>query len=350
MLDPVKKKYLLEMGGRVKLRVRISLAILLGVIGIGACTLPKETGKPNQATSGPGGSNYFHSGVSKIEYQSNGVKNYIFQPSPMSEKALPVIAFQHAYNLYPGNQLRRHTGLINHLVRKGYIVIYDEFQPKLNTDSKTFEGNAATIIKDGFNYILDHPNTCAQLAMDAEGRHQFGLIGYSVGGATSINLAANYRVNGIPKPKFLYTMVANNGGGNTTPMRDAGTIDRDTKVVIIDVEEDSENTFITSSNCWNQISHIPAANKQWISVYSDKNPLTNAEKLKADHYSPASDAPDALDFYGFYKWATALANYSFYGRDYAYWWGNSQQATFMGSWKNGAEVKRPYTGQHPFKL
>lgn len=321
---------------------------MIGIAGIGAFKYSGTGSKPEQPTSGPGGSNYLHENVSKIEYGSNGVKNYIFQPSPMPEKSLPVIAFQHAYNLYPGNQLNRHTGLINHLVRKGYIIIYDEFQPKINTDSKTFEGNAATIIKDGFAYIAANPNTCVQVARDAKGLIQFGLIGYSVGGAASINLAANYRANGIPKPKFLYTMVANNGGGNTTLMRNAGTIDPDTKVVIIDVEEDGKNTFITSSDCWKQIAHVPAANKQWIGLYSDKSPVNKLEKLKADHYSPASNDPDALDFYGFYKWATALANYSFFGNDYVYWWGNTDEATFMGAWINGAQVKRAQTGQNAF--
>ncbi|TCD28721.1 hypothetical protein EZ456_04890 [Pedobacter psychrodurus] len=311
-------------------------------------TIVKDGGMPGQAQNGPGGSDYLYRNITKIAYQSNGVENYIFQPSPKPKNALPVIAFQHAYNIYPGNQLDRHTGLINHLVKKGYTVIYDEFQPKLDTDPKTFENNAAIIISDGLKYIKEHPEELAPVALSENGLLQLGLIGYSVGGATSINLAANYRQNGIPKPAYLFTLVANNGGGNTTPMRDAGTIDPDTKVVIIDVEDDGENTFITSSNCWNQISQIPAANKQWIGVFSDRNPSKPSEQLKADHYSPASDAPDALDFNGYYKWATALANYSFYGNDYKFWWGNTEQATFMGIWGDGSEVKRAKTGQTAF--
>ena len=308
------------------------------------------TAKPGQPATGPGGSAYEYQDITKMTYQSNGVTNYIFQPSPMPDDSLPCIAFLHGYNLF-GDPLPHYTGQINHLVKKGYVVLFVEFQPLTFTDTKTYESNAATIIKDGLAYIASHPATCVQTAKDSQGALQLGLIGFSVGGATAVNVVANYAANGIPKPKFLYTMEANNGGGNTSPMRDASTIPADVIVCMAIDEANGKNdkaSFITSSTFWNQMNHIPAANKQWIGLYSDKHPNASALNLIADHLSPFSSEPDTHDFYGWYKWSTAVANYAFYGTDYKYWWGNTKEQTYLGTWSDGVDVRPALGTQVPF--
>jgi poly(3-hydroxybutyrate) depolymerase len=297
---------------------------------------------PAQPATGPNGSDYANSGYTRVAFTSNGVTNYIFQPSPRPATPLPVVAYLHGYSFTTSNVDAKNAGELIHLARKGYIVIWPQFQPSAFTFPWTFESNAAKIIKDGLAYLGSNAGTMAQPAKYSDGAVKFALAGYSVGGATAINLAANYAANGIPRPRALATWEANNGGGSTTPMRNAKTIPSDTNVLMVMAEADDANTLKTSSDAWNQMAQVPASNKQWIGVYSDSRPNCAAENLVADHGFPLSDPAnvDALDIYGIYKWGVALFNYTFAGSDYDYWKGGGFNQNHMGLWSDGVPVRQ----------
>ena len=49
-------------------------------------------------------------------------------------------------------------------------------------------------------------------------------------------------------------------------------------------------------------------------------------------------APDALDFYGFWKLFDALTDAAFHGRNREYALGNTPQQRYMGAWSDGRPV------------
>ena len=214
-----------KLGAKPSVRATAASMVGAGLLLISAATHAacSITG-PTQPNSGPHGSNYANTGYTRTAFTSEGATNYIFQPSPLPANPLPVVAFLHGYSFIASGALDQNIGQVIHLARKGYIVVWPQFQPSTFTLPSTFESRAAGQIKAGLAYLAANPATMAQAARHADGSSKFGLAGYSVGGATAINLAANYLANGIPRPRALATIEANNGGGTTTPMRNASTI------------------------------------------------------------------------------------------------------------------------------
>ena len=111
-----------------------------------------EITPPGQPSSGPGGSDYLYEEVIETTY-GNGVEKYwIFEPKDHTEQEqLPVIVFLHGYmGMQPRNQIR----WIEHLVKKGNIVIFPKYQMS-TTLGKYFIPNAIAAIKDAFERLQD---------------------------------------------------------------------------------------------------------------------------------------------------------------------------------------------------
>jgi hypothetical protein len=295
---------------------------------------------PDQPSSGPGGSNYLYSSYTRISYTSTSAgDSYIYQPSGGSLPSnLPIIAYMHGYELDDG--MSANEALVIHIVKKGYIVIYCNYEIA-GILPKHFEENAAQNIDDGINYIKAHSDFI-QPDTNADGIIKFGLIGWSVGGVTALNIASNYVNDGVPKPQFVIAMETNNGGkifGEVTPMNDANNIPSDTNILMVMAEEDSEITWNKSFKYWSEMTQIPESRKQWIGLYSDDYGYPD---LVANHRWEAGggsrDKIDALDYYGSYKWCVAIANDTFYGTDRSYWYGNTSEQIFMGKWSDGSDV------------
>jgi hypothetical protein len=300
---------------------------------------------PDPPSSGPGGSNYLYSSCTKIPYPSTKFGNsYIYQPDGNNlPSSLPVIAFIHGYEA--DNGVSANEALVIHIVKKGYIVIYCDYEI-LGILPSHFEGNAAKNIIDGINYIKADSD-CIQPATNPDGTIKFGLIGWSVGGVTALNIAANYAADDVPKPQFVVAMEANNGGEpfgiEITQMRDAHDIPCDTNILMVMAEEDDlAGTWDTSSKYWSQMTQIPESRRQWIGLYSDYNGTPDSNDLEAVHRWVAGggirDKINSLDYYGSYKWCVAIANDTFYGTDRSYWYGNTFEQTFMGNWSDGSAV------------
>jgi hypothetical protein len=57
--------------------------------------------------------------------------------------------------------------------------------------------------------------------------------------------------------------------------------------------------------------------------------------------------PDALDFFGYWKWFDGLSDAAFYGRNREYALGNTPQQRYMGVWSDGRPVKEPLVFGQP---
>ncbi|MFZ5643265.1 MAG: alpha/beta hydrolase [Bacillota bacterium] len=300
---------------------------------------------PSQPTSGPGGSNYLYSSV-KSENHGFGDRRYgIYEPSPKATTALPVIVFLHGY--MSGGSFLSDEGyreFINHMVKKGYIVIFPYYQGLLTLPCD-FESNAAYAIRSALKHIKSNPSDHAQPKYDSSGNMYFGIAGHSAGGQTTANLAAAWSKDGIPKPKAI--CVIEPGVDYLIPWNNLGNIPSDIYMQVIVGDLDLVVFDRTARELWEKTPQIPASHKDWILMKSDCNGLNC---LTADHFAPAAGlffTPDALDFYGTYKWCVALMNYANFGTDGTYALGNTADQRFMGLWSDGKAVKEPVISDTP---
>lgn len=298
-----------------------------------------------QPIDGPGGSDYPYPSYTKTAFTSNEEDSWIYQPSPLPTGPLPVIAYLHGWSIDSG--LNLNENMVIHLAKKGYAVIYCNYQNSL-TMPELFESRAAANIRDGLDYMAAHPLTSVQPSENPDGSIKFGLVGWSAGGVMSVNLAANYQEDGVPKPGFVMAMEANNGGVFNIPMQNASSISPDTNILMVMAQDDDENTYNTSSTFFNQMTQIPDTRKQWVGLYSDDHGIP---ALVADHMwecAGGGEEIDALDYYGSYKWSVAIANDTFYGTDRTFWHGNTVDQTFMGQWGDGTAVTAAEVSLTPF--
>lgn len=285
-----------------------------------------------QPKEGTGSNVYLYDECQKITYSTLRGYSFVFVPANSVDEELPVISFLHGWEV--GDMINNYIGLIEHIVKKGYIVIYPNYQYAL-TPTNMYAAYASNQIIDGFEYLESNYDELPVPAKNHDGSYMFGMIGFSAGGVTSINLASAYEDYNLPKPQFIMTMEAHNGNG-IIPTFDASTVPVDTNLLMVVASDDSDFAYKTSATFWNQMGHIPIERKQWICISSDSGDV----ELTADHLWPhtASYSTDTLDYYGSYKWAVAIANDTFFSTDRDYWYSSDKQI-YMGTWSDGTPVR-----------
>ncbi len=85
---------------------------------------------PSQPQTGPGGKQYLHTGVTKNRYGKGGKEYWIFEPDSPKPRTAPVIVFLHGWG---GMNPLYYGAWMDHLVKRGNIVIYPRYQANLLT-------------------------------------------------------------------------------------------------------------------------------------------------------------------------------------------------------------------------
>ena len=100
---------------------------------------------PSQPQTGPGGKQYLHTGVIKNRYGTGGQEYWIFEPDSPKPRTAPVIVFLHGWG---GMNPLYYGAWVDHLVKRGNIVIYPRYQANLLTPIREFTPNTVAAIKD----------------------------------------------------------------------------------------------------------------------------------------------------------------------------------------------------------
>jgi hypothetical protein len=101
---------------------------------------------PVQPAAGPGGKQYVHTSVIKNRYGKGGQEYWIFEPdTPKPTAAAPLIVLLHGWG---GMNPLYYGAWIDHLVKRGNIVVYPRYQASLLTPIQEFTPNTLQAIKD----------------------------------------------------------------------------------------------------------------------------------------------------------------------------------------------------------
>ena len=305
---------------------------------------PPPPEPPIQALQGPGSSEYKHTAIRLSTYGVNEKQYWIFEPDSPAPDTAPLVVFNHGWMALDPSYYR---SWINHITKKGNIVIYPRYQ-NIVSQPKTFTQNAINSVKEAIQNLQSEGHVKPEL-------DNFAIVGHSVGGLITANMAALYDSNGLPEPKaIMLIQTAKQENFNILTDR-LDLIPSSILMLTIIGEEDNLAGDISSKIIYNDTIQIPLENKDYITMTSDYygNP-----PLVADHFAPVADpnsgylngyyiGVNALDYYGLWKLFDALTDAAFYDKNREYALGNTSEQRFMGIWSDGRFVKELSISKNP---
>ncbi|HET6980479.1 MAG TPA: alpha/beta fold hydrolase [Pyrinomonadaceae bacterium] len=314
---------------------------------------------PSQPQTGPGGKQYTHASVIKNRYGKGGLEYWIFEPDSPKPRTAPVIVFLHGWG---GMNPLYYGAWVDHLVKRGNIVIYPRYQANLLTSIKDFTPNTISAVKNAVTRLQTEKG---HVTPDF---NKFATVGHSLGGLLAANVAAMAAEVKLPRVRAVMSVEPGiTDPPINVPLADLKKLPADTLLLTIAGDQDGLVRDTDAKRIYYESTRIPAKNKDFILLVSDTH---GTPPLQASHRAPTAmdksydngegvgGGPsgigdvqlsgrvrpetmliNALDFYGTWKLFDALTDAAFNGKNREYALGNTPQQRFMGVWSDGVPVK-----------
>jgi acetyl esterase/lipase len=356
--------------------------VVVVLCGIGAVRAAAPA-PPEQPAAGPGGRESAHAEVIATSHGSGPQGYWLFEPAKPTPVQAPLIVFNHGWGAMDP---RVYQAWIDHIVERGNIVVYPLYQDSLRTVTKDFTPNAIAAVRDAIHVLQNEPGR-VKPQLDA-----FAIVGHSMGGPISANMAALWKTQGLPFPRAVMCVEPGKTWGSpawaTIQLADLSQIPADTLLLTVTGDQDHLVRDVDAKRIFNESTQVPLTNKNDVTLVSDDH---GQPALKATHMAPVAWAPmpegtqqpnnnaagplrellrqkieerregdgempdfsnpdrtlDALDFYGTWKLFDGLTDAAFYGRNRNYALGNTPEQRFMGLWSDGVPVKELRVTDHP---
>ena len=291
-------------------------------------TLQEPPTPPQQPPTGPGGSNYSHDGVRQSRHGFGARAFWIFEPTDPTPASTPLIVFNHGWSAFFPVVYK---SWIEHLVKRGNIVVYPRYQLGfiIGTRYATQYAIQAVIV------AITHLQNGDHVQPDLD---KFAIVGHSLGGGITAEMAVLAEENGLPRPKAV--MPVQPFIRNDTMMKDFHDIPATTLLLVVVGENDTIAGNFSAKLIFSTSDQVPFDQKDFIIQRTDRY---GSPALVADHFaplcSPRSSWVDAMDYYSTWKLFDALTDYAFYGINHQFCLGNTPEQRFMGTWSDGTPVK-----------
>lgn len=256
-------------------------ALLLGV-SLAASSAHAAT-PPQQPEQGPGGRDYKSSEVVKRAIGTASAGTFVFHGNDTPAKPRPVVVFLHSWGgVNPG----LYGGWIDHLARKGHLVLFPRFQDV----NRSRPADASNLAEDLIQGAL------ASLAEDSNARPDLtrvAFIGHSAGVPIALNLAAGVSSGKVPAPKLIFGLmpggIASNEKERGILLRDLSTIDPATLIIAMSGDRDYLPSDRASRLILQQASAVPATRKLFMRASSDDHGFPALTATLASPGSPKAD-------------------------------------------------------------
>lgn len=334
----------------------------------GGCGTVAVVRGPGQPHSGPGGADYKHTALHAQRFGEGVDEYWVFSPDDPRPEEAPCVVFLHGWGaLHP----RTYGAWIQHLVRKGRIVIYPRYQyaDKLRTPGDVMLDGARGAVKAAWSRLNESgPVRPIQ--------DRIAWFGHSFGGVLAAKLAASSVADGLPPPAVL--LLIEPGSEGLVGLGDLNTLPPDTLVELVVGDADTlagdtgARAIVAALTVYTPLQRGGSGGSdrriELVRIRSDRR---SNPPLIADHFAPLGAAPDfppqpieggdmhlpggplrdrirerrieqysvdAIDFYGFWKLGDALLGAVFEQKDLEFGFGDTPQQRFMGVLSNGEPV------------
>lgn len=339
---------------------------------------------PEQPLSGPGGKSYLHSEVIKSVFKTGPQQFWIFEPAQPVPKTAPLIVFNHGWG---GTNPRIYGAWIEHIVRRGNIVIFPTYQEpgKFRYHTEKVTGNAIRAVKEAIDLLNQRAKSGEHPKPDLD---KFAIVGHSAGGQITANMAALAVESGLPIPKAIMPVQPGKSWSRIPKIQlrleNMTKIHPNTLMLTVVGDQDGIARDIDAKRIFYESTQVPLTNKDFIIQVSDDH---GYPPLNATHFAPTAPNPqydsgveikapflrwllhrkmkqgrnvkhtneskedgypdlesdelklNALDYYGLWKLFDALCDTAFYGKNRPIALGGTTEQTSMGYWSDGAPVK-----------
>ena len=265
----------------------------------------RKASPPSQPANGPGGSDYAHAGFRETEHGEGGRQFWIIEPAQPAPKSAPLVIFIHGWSAMTPDTYR---GWVNHLAKRGNIVVYPRYQEKLLSVSLEYLPNVLASVRDALAELSKPGHVKPDL-------DRVVVAGHSVGGVEAVNYAVVARVEHLPIPKAVMSVQPGQGprGGMTlVPMGDCAKLAAELKLLVVVGAADNIVGSDTAREIWRGTKQV--GDRAFVTMQSDSHGFP---PLDSGHLSPVSWnglMTDALDWNGYWKLLDSLMDAAFSGK------------------------------------
>jgi pimeloyl-ACP methyl ester carboxylesterase len=291
---------------------------------------------------------YPHRSVRRFALGDGPRSYWLFEPADPKPERASVVVFLHGW--FAVNPAF-YGAWIDHLVRRGHIVIFPRYQSDVGTLPRDFLPNAIAAIRDalavlegGLKHVRPDPD-------------RFALIGHSAGGNLAAQIAAVSADphSGIPRPLAVLCLMP----GEVFPSREP-TLDRmpaSTLLLVAVGEDDLLVGDLRGRQIFAQASSVPRSRKRYLLFRSDRH---GYPPLVAEHTAPTGSNRtldtgegvfrtfqlslgdiNALDRAGFWRIGDATLEAAFAGKTFDETIRDEERFTHLGYWSDGHKVTPP---------
>ena len=282
--------------------VAVAVSWLMAPVSLGAAASP-----PEQPATGPGGRDYRFAMVERARVGTAPRGAFVFTPvtdeAAGEERelgALPLVIFLHGFVAVDPEL---YAGWIEHLVRRGAVVVYPDYQPA-NPLVGTQDAYLADMMA-GVRAALRHLDRPPE--ENSRATAPVAVVGHSLGGILAVNYAALAGDAGFPAPDVLMAVTpggcatCGNSGGFGVPLPASPSFPEGLRSTVVVASDDTVVGEGDARWIWWLLGESPGSLSAYVRVMSDRH---GTPPLIADHLLPQTGGRatlDALDWNGLWR-------------------------------------------------
>lgn len=238
---------------------------------------------PKQPEKGPGGAEYVASQVVKRAVGQASAATYVYHAAGPAAAPRPVVVLFHSWG---AANPQFYGGWIEHLARKGHLVLFPRFQDVNRTRPAEATARAAGLIKDALDALAEDPEARPD-------RGRVAYIGHLAGAAIALNLAADAKADELPGPKLVMAVmpggIASDEKSRGILLEDLSAIAPSTLLITMSGDRDYLPTDRAARRILKETTGIPASRKLFMRVGSDDHGFPTITATLASPGSPKAD-------------------------------------------------------------
>ena len=323
--------------------LRNGLALALGLLAFGLVLGPAVSGPARAADPPP---SYPHKSVKFTELGTGPRSYWLFEPAEPRPEQAPVVVFNHGW--FAVNPAV-YGAWIEHMARKGRIVIAPRYQRDWSTPPANFLPNGLTAVRDALDVLA---TSTAHVRPD---RSKFALVGHSAGGNLAAQMAAIAAEADLPEPRAVVAIFP----GEVLPMKrpDLADIPAKTLLVVVAGQKDLVVGDQRAREIFAATTAIARDRKKFVLYRSD---LRGYPHFRADHLAPTGLLPQydsgdglfrgmqlaqaevtAFDTSGFWRLTDLTLDAAFAGKTLDEATDRGDAFRHLGYWSDGRPVTPP---------